>query len=317
MRFVRLGPGMLFLRTNEPEKVTKFLVANLGGKELSREEAFREAGELETVVFVTGPEDKTVPGERAILVMDCPWKVMADVVNSDVPILRVDLEGIVLLMRVPDVEKALAILREKFGGEVLDPLGAMERAEAGNTMIFLTKNSLEKPVPLEDVEGALLVEESFFRVYRTLLLEASVVLFRLIPEWNELTIKLYDSTNHYEENVERLIVVVEDLDLGYIIWEGWAWDYPRPFMRVPVYKLKLLTWEDPRRVKFLLKGLEYKGYRRLCDIDVFVQGKKLSWIELGGFPSKFELAKAAREELEKALSEPARKRLKELEERLG
>ena len=88
-------------------------------------------------------------------------------------------------------------------------------------------------------------------------------------------------------------------------------------MRVPVYKLKLLTWEKPERVKFLLKGLEYRGYKRLCDIDVFVGGKKIDWVDLGKYRSKFELAKAAREELERHLSGDVLKRLREIGERLA
>ncbi len=114
------------------------------------------------------------------------------------------------------------------------------------------------------------------------------------------------------------MMVIEDLDLGFVVGEGWDWDYPRPFMRVPVYRLKLLTWEDPpARVKFLLKGIEYLGYRRLCDIDVFLEGKKVSWTSLGGeFDSKFELAKAAREELERNLSRDVLERLREIEEKL-
>ena len=144
-----------------------------------------------------------------------------------------------------------------------------------------------------------------------------MLLLKLLPGWNELTIKLYDTEKRYEENIERLLLVIEDLDLGFIVGEGWDWDYPRPFMRVPVYKLKLLTWEKPEKVKFLLKGLEYRGYKRLCDIDVFTGNKKIEWINLGKFNSKFELAQKARKELEKLLSDDVKKKLHEIEEKLA
>jgi len=88
-------------------------------------------------------------------------------------------------------------------------------------------------------------------------------------------------------------------------------------MRIRVYKIKLITWEDPLRIKFLLKGLEYKGYQRFADIDVFVEGKKIPWIEVSKeYQSKFELAKAAREELEGLLSEETRKVLHEIETKI-
>ncbi len=180
----------------------------------------------------------------------------------------------------------------------------------------MTRKRLSCPIGPEEVEGAVLVREHFLKVYRRLSIEAPMLLLKLMSEWNEVTIKIYDTAKRYEENISRLMMVLEDLDLGFVVGEGWDWDHPRPFMRVPVYKLKLLTWEDPVKVKFFLKGLEYRGYNRFCDIDVFVGGKKIDWIKLGKFDSKFELAKAAREELEKHLSEDVKKRLHEIEEEL-
>ena len=153
--------------------------------------------------------------------------------------------------------------------------------------------------------------------YRDLTIDLPILLNKILPDWNEITIKLYNTAREYEKHIERLLLVIEDLDLGFIVSEGWDWDYPRPFMRVPVYKLKLLTWEDPKRIKFLLKGLEYKEYSRLVDIDIFVENKKISWTKIAkGFDSKFELAKAAREELNKLLSEKAKKRLYKMEAEL-
>ncbi|AFN04042.1 hypothetical protein PFC_05505 [Pyrococcus furiosus COM1] len=62
--------------------------------------------------------------------------------------------------------------------------------------------------------------------------------------------------------------------------------------------------------------MEYVGYRRLCDIDVIVENKKIEWIELGKFRSKFDLASRAREELERSLSEEALEKIKSIEEKL-
>ncbi|WP_297535626.1 hypothetical protein [Thermococcus sp.] len=317
MRLMRFGPSIVFLR-GDVETLKKGVAKLFGVEEIPTEEAIRESSEFETILLVTPPEEtKTIPPETGFLVKRGAKVVLAEIVNSDLPVKRVEIESTIILLRIPEkVEEALKMLAEKFGGEVMTQLDALNLGEACDTVISVTRKKLSSPIGPEDVEGAVLVRRDFLSVYRELLIDLPMLLFKLLPEWNEVTIKLYDTNRRYEENIERLLLVIEDLDLGFIVGEGWDWDYPRPFMRVPVYRLKLLTWEKPERVKFLLKGLEYRGYTRLCDIDVFVGKKKIDWVELGKFKSKFELAEKAREELEKLLSEDVRKKLHEIEERL-
>ena len=318
MKVLRFGPSILFLRTKDIGAVKKALSENFGVDEISTEEAIRRSNEFETIVFVTDEWKKeTIPPDTAFL-MSCPAPVVLSIiVNRKLPVEKVHVESTLILLRVPGkVEEGLEILARKYGGEVMDIRTAFDEGEAGDTIIGVTRKKLNSPIGPEDIEGAVLIRRGFLEVYRELSLDVPILLLKLMPEWKELTIKIYDTDKRYEENIERLMMVIEDLDLGYIVGEGWDWDYPRPFMRVPVYKLKLLTWEKPERVKFLLKGIEYHGYKRLCDIDVFLEGKKIHWTELGKYDSKFELAKAAREELEKHLSEDVLKRLRELEEKL-
>jgi len=319
MRALRFGPSIIFLRTPHEGAVRSALKEIFGVDEIPTDEAIRKSREFETVVFVTGEWKKeTIPPERAFLVKCHAPVILSRIINSKLPIEKVHVEGTLILMRVPDkIEEGLKLIADKYGGEIMDIRTAFDEGEAGDTIIGLARKKLNSPIGPEDIDGAVLIHRDFLEVYRELSLDAPLLLLKLMPEWNEITIKIYDTDKRYEENIERLMMVIEDLDLGFIVGEGWDWDYPRPFMRVPVYKLKLLTWEDPGRVKFLLKGIEYHGYKRLCDIDVFVEGKKIKWTSLGEYSSKFELAKAAREELEKHLSEDVIKRLGELDEKLA
>jgi hypothetical protein len=318
MRFMRFGPSILFIRTAHPEAVGEAIGKIFGVEPIPTERAIRESHEFETVLFITGEgERKTIPPDEGFLIRDSARSVLAGVINSGLPVGKVQVESALIFIRVPDkVEEALKLLSGEFQGEVLSLREALDKGEARDTIIAVTMKRLSCPLGPEEVKGAVLVREHFLSVYRRLGINAPILLLKLMPEWKEITIKLYDTERRYEENIARLLMVLEDLDLGFVVGEGWDWDYPRPFMRVPVYKLKLLTWEDPVRVKFFLKGLEYRGYNRLCDIDVFVEGKKIDWVKLGKFDSKFELAKAAREELEKHLNEDVKKRLYEIEEGL-
>ncbi|ASJ00552.1 hypothetical protein [Thermococcus gorgonarius] len=318
MRFMRFGPSIIFLRTAHPEAVKKAIGEIFSVREMPTEEAIRESSEFETVLFVTDEWiKKTLPPKTGFLIKHGAAYVISTVINQNLPVEKVHVESTLIFLRVPEkVEEALGFIAEKYGGEVMSLKDALDEGEAGDTVIGVTKKRLSCPIGPEEIEGAVLIRRGFLHVYRELSIDAPLLLFKLLPEWNELTIKIYDTEKRYEENIARLMMVIEDLDLGFVVGEGWDWDYPRPFMRVPVYKLKLLTWEKPERVKFLLKGIEYSGYKRLCDIDVFVEGKKIHWTSLGKYDSKFELAKAAREELEKHLSEDVLKKLREIEEKL-
>ena len=319
MRLMRFGPSIIFLRTPHADAVGKAIAEMFGVDEIPTDDAIKGSNEFETVVFITEEWKKeTIPPETAFLIKHHAPVVLSGVINAGLPVEKVHVESTLVFLRVPkNVDEALKLLSEKYGGEMMGIRSALDEGEAGDTIIGVTKKKLNCPIGPEDIEGAILVRKDFLSVYRELSIDLPILLLKLMPEWKELTIKVYDTDKRYEENIERLMMVIEDLDLGFIVGEGWDWDYPRPFMRVPVYKLKLLTWEDPLRVKFLLKGLEYSGYKRLCDIDVFVEGKKIDWVDLGKYDSKFELAQKARDELEKQLSEDVFRKLKEIEERLA
>ncbi|NJE06463.1 hypothetical protein E3E36_09985 [Thermococcus sp. M36] len=319
MRIIRFGPSIVFLRTAHAGEVKAALRDIFGVDEVNTEEAIRSSSEFETVVFVTDEWQKeTLPPERGFLIKSHAPLVLSEIINRNLPIEKVYVESTLIFLRVPQkVGEALGLIAEKYSGDVMDIRRALDEGEAGDTIIAITTRKLNSPIGPDEIEGAVLIRRNFLQVYRELSIDIPVLLLKLMPDWNELTIKIYDTEKRYEENIERLMMVIEDLDIGFVVGEGWDWDYPRPFMRVPVYKLKLLTWEKPERVKFLLKGIEYVGYKRLCDIDVFVEGKKISWTSLGKYDSKFELAKAARDELEKNLSGDVLERLKELDEKLA
>ena len=318
MRLMRFGPSVVFLRTPQKGEVKRAMAELFGAEEIPTEIAIRRSHEFETLLFVTDEwKKRTIPPKSAFLIRYHAPAVLSRVINAGLPVERVHVESTIIFLRVPErVEEGLKLIAEKYGGQVMDIRSALDEGEAMDTVIGVTRKKLGAPIGPEDVEGAVLIRRDFLSVYRELVLDVPLLLMKLLPEWNELTIKVYDTERRYEEHIERLMMVIEDLDLGFIVGEGWDWDYPRPFMRVPVYKLKLLTWEKPEKIKFLLKGLEYVGYRRLCDIDVFVEGKKIHWTSLGKYNSKFELAQKAREELEKLLSDDVKKKLHEIEERL-
>jgi hypothetical protein len=322
MKLLRFGASLVFARASDVEKAEKFLTNLFGVSKISVDDALKNSGEFETIIFVTPLEEwKTILNLRrgAFLVrMRCD-SVLKELLNSKAPIDRINLGPHMILLRIPQgVEKVTEIISERYNGKVVSLARGINEGEERDTLLIITDKKLTLPVGVRDLKSIVLVHEDFVDFYRTLSVDLPILLYKALPEgWKEIVIRIYDTEKRYEENIERLLLVLEDLDLGFVISEGWDWDYPRPFMRIRVYKVKLITWEDPLRIKFLLKGLEYKGYNRFADIDVFVEGEKIPWIKVSKkFNSKFELAKAAREELEKLLSEGAKRKLHKIEAKL-
>lgn len=300
MRSFRFGPGIICVKGDKNKILKKTKTTPL-----SLSEALAKSDELDTIIVLNTQE--------AILVKMYHWVALQNIIHY---VEDAESKGIIILIRTPNPSKTSEIIKERLNGKLLDPIEAILNSSYNETILMLTRRPITRPIRIEDVEASLLLPYNFHRVYGSIILEIPLILMETLTEWKEIIIKVYDTARKYRENIERLIIAVEDLDLGFIVGEGWDWDYPRPLLKVPVYKLKLFTWEDPRRIKFLLKGLEYVGYRRLCDIDVIVENKKIEWIELGKFRSKFDLASRAREELERSLSEEALEKIKSIEEKL-
>ncbi|AIF68765.1 hypothetical protein PAP_01630 [Palaeococcus pacificus DY20341] len=319
MRLIRFGPSLVFLRVSNVEQGEEFLSNLFGVQKLSVNDAMAKSEEFHTIVFVTPPEEwKTTLNLKrgAFLVsMRCD-SVLKELLNSKAPVERVNLGPHILVLRLPKgAESASLIISNRYGGQETSFARGVNEGEENDTLLLITDKKLSNPIGLSDLKGAFLIQRDFIDFYRTLSLDLPVLLYKTLPKgWEEVVIRIYDTEKRYEENIERLLLVLEDLDLGFVVSEGWDWDYPRPFMRIKVYKVKLITWEDPLKIKFLLKGLEYRGYKRFADIDVFIEGKKISWAKVAeGFDSKFEVAEAARKELESLLSEEAKEKLHEIE----
>ncbi|NJE77493.1 hypothetical protein E3E37_11275, partial [Thermococcus sp. ES12] len=102
MRLLRFGPSILFLRTSDIKKTEEQISRIFGVSKTSANEALRESGEFETILFITGIEEKkTIPHEDAFLIKKRAPLVLKEILNRGIPIERVDVECAILLMRIP------------------------------------------------------------------------------------------------------------------------------------------------------------------------------------------------------------------------
>lgn len=130
--------------------------------------------------------------------------------------------------------------------------------------------------------------------------------------WRALEIRIYDIYNRYDIHRRRLINVLEDLDIGLIVGEGWSRDYVRVLMALDVYSIKVYTFLEPQELKKRLVGLEWDNFgNRLADYDLFEGRKKVSWGQTRGDrkESREVFSARCRDELLAQLSDEGRDEL--------
>jgi hypothetical protein len=173
---------------------------------------------------------------------------------------------------------------------------------------------------LNDIyEKVLFMEERYYPLLKSLRSHALKYLNMGIAnkDWYEIEIRIFDRYSAYKLHYERLLNVIENLELGIILGESWGKDHPRPMMLVEVYRVRFFTFYSPVYIKRILLGMEYlEDGTRIIDYDIYYNRKKLDWTETveSGIKSRHLLGIKYREEILSKLSEPEKGKMHMLEE---
>lgn len=138
-------------------------------------------------------------------------------------------------------------------------------------------------------------------------------------DWADLEVKVYDRYGEYRLQLERIVLVVNALELGLILGESWSTDSPRFMMRIDVYRLRIMSFLAPERVKGIMLGLEYlDDGLRVGDYDLFRHERKVHWsdAEVEGLKDREGLGLHYRREILGLLTPEVRGELFELEKKL-
>jgi len=177
------------------------------------------------------------------------------------------------------------------------------------TIISFTDKNLNHTLTLDDIYPiSLFVERDSPSIKRHFRIHALEYLNISLEnrDWYELTIKIYDSYQNFDLHYKRLLYTVEQLGLGLILGESWGKDTASVFQSVGIYKVRLFTFLNPIEFKKILTGLEYtKNGKRIVDMDLYTQKKKIRWHDLRTpeIKDKKALGQKYYDELFKKLSE--------------
>ncbi len=319
LSIVRGGPRVLLL-SGEGEWLRSVLRARFpDAEEMTPERAFERADDWHTVVAFQEGEGI---GHEALFLPTMTDEVLAALVNEQPGenLRSVRLLPRIILFRVfGNADRVMEQITEDYHGrrvvvrDVLPPL--LEDSVA----VFFTTTPLNRRVPRDSVRDEALYIQGlpYGELVESLNGRALWYFTEGLEEhrWNEMDIRIYDSWGFYMENYARVRTVLDGLEAGFILGEGWGKDYAHILMAVRVYRLRFFSFLPPEVIKELLMGLEYgEDGTRLVDIDLYSGKNKISW---GGLKEKRanrqELGILFREKLLSRLYEGDRDRLAEQE----
>jgi hypothetical protein len=325
------GPDMLFIRAENTEEMAKQLNNFNLAEYFAPQQAFSEASRTNTIVFVTEANKAKTRIEDAIHTFVAPWGsdiTITNLFNNGIlnDATRIDLgPGIIFLKAISN--KHITALKDKLMNELYSHkfmfVKGVEVGEVQDTIVYVTTESLSRPVSIKLDEEVILVHRDKYLTSTFLEKNIVKIFMETISEdtLKELGITIYDHHNLYDLQRQRIYTVITDLSLGFIVGERFTTDSPRFLMKIIVYLIKLLTPEDIQKIKWYMMGLEFlENGERICDIDVLHKGKKISWRDLDGIDHtgrKEHIALQAREELLALLSEEARLQLSRLDEEIA
>lgn len=321
LSIVRGGPRTLLLRGRK-EEIVKNLSGRISLEEHTLAEALDVAVEGQTILVASNGKK----GGRGLWVADAPSEEILAFLISGKRKEHVDSATLfprLLFFRVfGDKERVLQQLTEDYDASRGTLRHIYRSPHRKSIAVCFTQKALNQPISMEDLFDEVLYIKNIG--YGELLASIQNKALWYFSEglenrqWNELEIRITDSWGCFRQQYERLRLVLEALEVGMILGEGWGKDFAHILMPIRIYKIRLFTFLSPRDVKEILIGLEYGGDgERLVDFDLYSQREKISW---GGSSVKEknrdDLGRRMRTELLRRLDSSVKSKLDEQEREL-
>ncbi len=321
---IRGGPKMLIFESSRIEELKDYFIQSKNAYAYSYDDTFEKAGEEHTIIFITDKMEDIVDRKRikeVLMIAEEPDVILCGLLNDGkghlVTMSRISTR-IIILSAMGDPEKAIREISEDYEcieGDIIEILNSYN--EKG-TVIAISGKPIHGEISIKrDIyKRALFVEEKYRPLMRSLRPRALKYLNSSLgnKDWYEIEIRIFDQYGKYDLHHERLLNIIEWLEIGLVLGESWGKDYPRPMLAVEVYRIRLFTYHDPKYIKKILIGLEFlDDGTRIIDYDLYFNRKKLYWTEVAdkGVKERHLLGAKYREEILSKLRD------KEVEELYG
>ncbi len=334
LSLVRGGPWLLLLQ-GKKDALQRYL-ADVFSAEIHRNHGIAEkTGEGQTVVYLVD-----APEGRRVLSGTSSWRshpspsarlageILCHFVNDGLAhfLAAASLLPRILLFRLcctcPDTSSLVEELGKDFHGTPSTLKELLRWTPSEGTVVCFTTKPLNRLLLMRELlDQVLVLPLSFDEAFRSLQPRALELFNESMgnKDWNEVLIHVYDKFERYEEHLRRVELVLEAHQTGFVLGEGWGTDTAHILLPVRTYRLRLLTFHAPERIKSFLMGLEYSAEgERFLDIDLYCRRRKISWTDSDRRKgaSRETLGRELRKELMESLPPETRAELESLEKRL-
>lgn len=329
---LRQGPKQIVLGSKDYIALKEFLVRNFKGIENQRDiiDAITIADEDNTIIWITEPDKKIAHSEdvkAAVIIPLTSDKFFSELINLKGAYLIEDSHispGLLMMKIVGDYEKIIESVRETYEGKIMTLKECLDKGTSNQTIISFTQKPINQKLSVSDLENKhVLVDIESNKLNRRIRSQVLRFLNEGLKDsdWYDLQIRIYDRYSKYKLHYERLSLILDNLEPGLILGEGWGKDYPRFLMSVLVYQVRLFTLLSPVDIKGMLLGLEYlDDGTRIVDLDLMHRNKKVEWPEVIGKEyqtrNRMELGKILRNKLIERLENEDRERLYKIEDEI-
>jgi len=300
---LRNGTRMFFAAATDHQQALDYLAREFQAEAMDIDMVFDKADEFHSIVYLV-PEladhilKKSVTG--AVLIRREAPSLLCQLYTTakHSPITAIRAAPHTIIMRsIGNMEKMLQLVKEDHGGVLETFDESIEHSTEHSTIIGLTDKPINRSTSLADMHKLFLrLDGDYTSIQRELKMHAFSYVNSSMPsnDWNELEIRIFDSYSAFKVHYDRLLTVLDSLELGIVLGEAWSTDYPRVLLAVEVYSLRFFTFKEPKHIKRILFGLEHLADgTRIVDYDLYHKHKKIYWKETVKGKVKLERAEEA------------------------
>ncbi|MCT4604519.1 MAG: hypothetical protein N4A64_00225 [Marinisporobacter sp.] len=286
---IRSGPKILILESAYINEVILYFKNHFNAFQCNIDTAFEKSNEDNIVILLTEKMKDLLhltDIKNILIVKGEVDEVLSHILNHQ----KYDLVShsriaprIIIMRYFGDIEKVVNEVKEDYHAHIDTFNEILEKNNEG-TVIAFTKHPLNHPISLSNIyEKSLLIHENHSTLMKALRIHDLKYLNIGLDnkDWYELHIKIYDSYGEYALHYERLVHIMENLQLGLILGESWGTDAATIFYSVGIYRIRFFTFYEPSYIKKMLLGLEYlDDGTRIVDLDLYHKRKKVYWSDL-------------------------------------
>lgn len=305
---VRSGADIIILESNQIDLIISYFEENYNYVSCNFDTAFEISKENTTIVMLTDQLKSLmkIPDFKKTIYVEIPAeKILCDLLNDEIKfnITHARMAPRIILMRTfGNTEKVIDEVVQDYDGEI-GLLNYILETHNHGSAIFFTQSSISKAVNLSNLyKKAVFIDMDYCSLMKEL--KTHDLKYLNIgfdnKDWYELQIKIYDCNGEYMLHYQRLLKVIEHLELGLILGESWGRDAATIFLSVGIYRVRFFTFYEPKYIKKILLGLEYlEDGTRIVDLDIFYKRRKIYWSDVTekDTTDKFSLSSKYRKEI--------------------